>query len=168
MSYNKYSKELKEKVVSRMLSGEESISDVGRDTGINLNTLYRWRDNAKRTGLSATTKYKKAENWRTEDKFLVVLETSNLSEIEFSEYCRKKGIYPEQVKEWKDACMQANGASTEKVSKVNQELKKEKKQTRSYKKSLQGKKRLWQKLQHFWYLEKRPMRFGDRKTRKTN
>ena len=38
-----------------------------------------------------------------EDKFIVVLETANLSEIEFSEYCREKGIYPEQVKEWKYA-----------------------------------------------------------------
>ena len=36
---------------------------------------------------------------------MVVLETetANLSEIEFSEYCREKGIYPEQVKECKYA-----------------------------------------------------------------
>lgn len=141
MSYNKYSKELKESVVSRILGGEESVSDIGRDTGINLNTLYRWRDNAQRTGLSATTKYKKAENWRTEDKFLVVIETANLNEIEFSEYCRKKGLYPEQVKEWKEACMQANGVSTEKISKVNQELKQEKKANEKLQKELTRKEK---------------------------
>ena len=50
---------------------------------------------------------------------MVVLETANLSEIEFSEYCRKTGIYPEQVKEWKDACMQANGGTSEKTSKIS-------------------------------------------------
>lgn len=33
---------------------------------------------------------------------MVVLETANLTEIEFSEYCREKGIYLEQVKEWKE------------------------------------------------------------------
>ena len=39
---------------------------------------------------------------------MVVLETANLTEIEFSEYCREKGVYPEQVKEWKEACINAN------------------------------------------------------------
>lgn len=32
MSYNKYCKELKEKVVSRILGGEESITVIGRET----------------------------------------------------------------------------------------------------------------------------------------
>ena len=50
MSYNKYPKEMKEAVVSRILSGEETLSDICRDTGININTLYRWRDAAQKTG----------------------------------------------------------------------------------------------------------------------
>ena len=44
MSYNKYQKEMKDAVVSRMLSGEETVTDINRETGININTLYRWRD----------------------------------------------------------------------------------------------------------------------------
>ena len=98
MSYAKYPKEMEEAVVSRIMSGEETISDIGRDTGININTLYRWRDAAQKKGLSATTKYKNADKWSSQDKFTVVLETANLSEIEFSEYCRQKGIYPEQLR----------------------------------------------------------------------
>ena len=82
MSYAKYPKEMKEAVVSRIMSGEET----------NINTLYRWRDAAQKKGLSATTKYKNADKWSSQDKFTVVLETANLSEIEFSEYCRQKGI----------------------------------------------------------------------------
>ena len=108
MSFNKYPKEMKDAVVARILSGEETVSDIHRETRININTLYRWRDAAQQVGLSATTKYKNADKWSSQDKFLVVLETANLSEIEFSEYCRNKGIYPEQVKEWKEACMNAN------------------------------------------------------------
>ena len=92
MSYAKYPKEMKETEVSGIMSGEETISDIGRDTGININTLYRWRDAAQKKGLSATTKYKNADKWSSQDKFTVVLETANLSEIEFSEYCRQKGI----------------------------------------------------------------------------
>ena len=64
-------------------------------------------------GLSATTKYKNADKWSSQDQFTVVLETANLSEIEFSEYCREKVIYPEQVKEWRDACVNANDSTKE-------------------------------------------------------
>ena len=102
MSYSRYPEEMK-------LSLQECLKammDIQRETGVGINTLYRWRDNAKnQKGLSATTKYKNADKWSSQDKFMVVLETetANLSEIEFSEYCREKGIYPEQVKECKYA-----------------------------------------------------------------
>ena len=100
MSYNKYPKEMKEAIIARMLEGDETVTDIQRDTGVGINTLYRWRDQAKhQKGLSATTKYKNADKWSSQDKFMVVLETANLTEIEFSEYCREKGVYPEQVKE---------------------------------------------------------------------
>lgn len=103
MSYNKYPKEMKEAIIARMLEGDETVTDIQRDTGVGINTLYRWRDQAKhQKGLSATTEYKNADKWSSQDKFMVVLETANLTEIEFSEYCREKGVYPEQVKEWKE------------------------------------------------------------------
>ena len=35
----------------------------------------------------------------------MVLETAALSEIELSEYCRRKGLYPEQVQAWRQACI---------------------------------------------------------------
>ena len=122
MSYAKYPKEMKEAVIARMLQGDETIMDIQRDTGIGINTLYRWRDKAlNQNGLSATTKYKNADKWSSQDKFTVVIETANLSEIEFSEYCREKGIYPEQVKEWKEACIHANDNAREKNTKASNE-----------------------------------------------
>lgn len=141
MSYNKYPKEMKDAVVSRILSGEESLSDIHRETGININTLYRWRDEAQRSGLSATTKYKNADKWSSQDKFIVVLETANLSEIEFSEYCRNKGIYPEQVKEWKEACMNANDSECERNTKAGKELREERKEREKLEKELARKEK---------------------------
>ena len=44
----------------------------------------------------------------SQEKFTVVLETATLNETELSEYCRKKGLYPEQIKSWKQACLEAN------------------------------------------------------------
>ena len=58
---------------------------------------------------------------------MAVLETANLTEIEFSEYCREKGIYPEQVKEWKEACINANDSVKENNSKTGKELREERK-----------------------------------------
>ncbi len=88
---------MKEAIIARMLEGDETVTDIQRDTRVGIDTLYRWRDQAKhQKGLSATTKYKNADKWSSQDKFMVVLETANLTEIEFPEYCREKGVYPEQ------------------------------------------------------------------------
>lgn len=79
MSFNKYPKEMKAAVVARILSGEETVSDIHRETRININTLYRWRDAAQQVGLSATTKYKNADKWSSQDKFTVVCECQRIS-----------------------------------------------------------------------------------------
>ena len=34
-----------------------------------------------------------------------MLHTATLSEIELSEYCRSKGLYPEQIAAWRQACI---------------------------------------------------------------
>ena len=142
MSYNKYPKEMKEAIMVRMLEGDETVTDIQRDTGVGINTLYRWRDQAKhQKGLSATTKYKNADKWSSQDKFMVVLETANLTEIEFSEYCREKGVYPEQVKEWKEACINANDNAREKGTQAGKELRAEHKEKEKLEKELARKEK---------------------------
>ncbi|MCQ5338613.1 transposase [Eubacterium ventriosum] len=142
MSYNKYPKEMKEAIMARMLEGDETVTDIQRDTGVGINTLYRWRDQAKhQKGLSATTKYKNADKWSSQDKFMVVLETANLTEIEFSEYCREKGVYPEQVKEWKEACINANDNARKKGTQAGKELHAERKEKEKLEKELARKEK---------------------------
>jgi transposase-like protein len=46
--------------------------------------------------------------WRSSDKFNAVLETAALSESETAQYCRRHGLYPEQIARWRTACAQAN------------------------------------------------------------
>lgn len=52
------------------------------------------------------------------------METATLSEAELAEYCRKKGLYVEQVLAWKDACMQANGGVAQEATRLQKELRK--------------------------------------------
>lgn len=48
------------------------------------------------------------EAWSAEEKFSVVLETSMLSEIDLSAYCREKGLFPDQIRAWKEAFIQGS------------------------------------------------------------
>lgn len=73
MGYNRYPKEMKEAIVAKLLEDDVTVMDVQRETGVGINTLYRWRDKAlNEKGLSATTKYKNADKWSSQDKFTVV------------------------------------------------------------------------------------------------
>tara|TARA_Y100001973_G_C5034644_1_gene249783 strand:+ start:140 stop:502 length:363 start_codon:yes stop_codon:yes gene_type:complete len=49
------------------------------------------------------------EDWSTEAKLAIVVETASMSEAELSAYCREKGLYPEQVQRWNEACLQGAG-----------------------------------------------------------
>ena len=43
----------------------------------------------------------------------MVLESAALNETELAEYCRRKGLYVEQVRAWRGACEQANATVQE-------------------------------------------------------
>ena len=96
-----YPLERREAVVRRMLSEGLSMSELARDTGISEGTLYRWRHAAAPTGDTVATKKKPAEKHSTSQKLAIVVETAALNEAELAEYCRKKGLYPEEVKAWR-------------------------------------------------------------------
>lgn len=46
-----------------------------------------------------------------------------MTETELAEYARKKGLYVEQIKAWKDACMNANGGVAQEAARLTKELK---------------------------------------------
>ena len=56
---------------------------------------------------------KSPEGWSSQEKFRVVLESAALNETELAEYCRRTGLYVEQVREWREACEQANATAQE-------------------------------------------------------
>ena len=56
---------------------------------------------------------KKSEDWTAEDKLAVVIETASFNEIKLSEYCRNKGLYKEQINQWKIAALSGYKSSTQ-------------------------------------------------------
>jgi transposase-like protein len=63
---------------------------------------------ARDKGLIVPGNGKTSDQWSSADKFNAVMETAPLSEVEISQYCRIKGIYPEQIQQWREACQNAN------------------------------------------------------------
>ena len=119
-----YSPELKEALLRRMLPpNNESISKIAKEEGLSEQTLRNWRDKARKDGYAAPGIDALADDWSTQDKFLVVVETAGLNETELAEYARKKGLYVEQIQVWKDACMNANGGIAKEAARLNRELK---------------------------------------------
>jgi len=137
-----YSPEYKEAMLRRMLPpNNESIKKIAKEEGLSEQTLRNWRDKARKEGYAAPGKDSTPDDWNTQDKFLIVVETASLNETELAEYARKKGLYVEQIKAWKDACMNANGGIAKEAARLNRELKDSQKERIKLEKELQRKEK---------------------------
>ena len=137
-----YSPEFKEAMLRRMLPpNNESISVISKQEGISEQTLRNWRDKARRDGIAVPAKDANPDDWSTQDKFLIVVETASLNETDLAEYARKKGLYVEQIKAWRDACMNANGGVAKEAARLNRELKESQKERKKLEKELQRKEK---------------------------
>ncbi|OPZ21962.1 MAG: hypothetical protein BWZ03_00773 [bacterium ADurb.BinA186] len=79
---------------------------------------------------------KNPEGWSTQNKFAAVIETSSMNEAELAEYCRKRGIYPSQVKAWRSACENANDWDNTTQKKLRESVKDEQKQVKKLEREL--------------------------------
>jgi transposase-like protein len=118
----RYSIERKEHVLRQMMPpGNRSVPELAEDTGISAVKLYAWRKQARAAGAVMPGDGKNPEGWSSPDKFRAVLESAGLNETELAAYCRRKGLYVEQLSAWREACEQANQTARER-SQVQREL----------------------------------------------
>jgi len=62
-----------------------------------------------------------------------------MSEIELSEYCRSKGLYPEQIKVWKLSCIKGNMTNNEQKKEIEADARADKKRIRQLERELRRK-----------------------------
>ncbi len=104
-----YPKERKEAVLKKMLPPHnKTIPEISREEGISEGTLFNCRKAARAEGRLMPDGDTTPAGWSAADKFAAVVETASLNEAELSTYCREKGLYPEQIRQWREACEQAN------------------------------------------------------------
>ena len=99
-----YSTDQKEAIVNRFLQSGLSIREFAENEGIAKSSLYSW---SKKFNTSDRPLMRK-NKYTGEQRFSILLATATLSEAQISEYCRTKGLYPDQLKQWKQAFIKSD------------------------------------------------------------
>ena len=97
---------------------EVAVAQLARDTGVPKDTLYSWRIKHRNSAGDVAVQPPATRELSSEEKFAVVIESASLNEVELSEYCRRKGLYPVQISAWREACTQANASQSAKVDRT--------------------------------------------------
>lgn len=138
----RYDKEFKEQVIARMMPPKnESVKGLSEELGISEQSLYKWRQKARAEGQATPGNGQTSERWNSEDKFLIVMETFSMNQAELAEYCRKKGLYKEQIDAWRISCLNANTGELNQTKTLSNELKEEKKRSADIEKDLRKKEK---------------------------
>ena len=156
-----YSEGFRERAVQMMMAPNAmSVAQVSRDTGVSEQTLYNWRNRLRHKGKAVPADPKNPENWGGENKLAVVIETAALNEQELAEYCRKKGLYVEQVTRWREAAVA--GAETPRPLSATErrELRKRARRPISLRRNSDARRRRWPRWPPCWCSKKKPRPSG--------
>jgi len=141
-SKKQYSKEFKEKVLKRLEPPTNvTVPQIAKELSIPKTTIYQWIKTCKGNKDEVVNTNKVPKKWSSKDKFHVVLETSTLTEEGLAAYCRRKGLYVEEVKEWTRQCIDANIKDSKDPEKLEEELKAEKQKIKVLEKELRVKEK---------------------------
>jgi transposase-like protein len=137
-----YAKERKEAVLRKMMPPHNvALNVLAQEEGISEGTLYLWRQEARRKGVLLPNAESTSQGWTSKDKFAAVLETAALNEAELGEYCRKRGLYAEELAAWRQACEQANDWREAQEKQLKQQVKEQQKETQRLQKELTRKEK---------------------------
>jgi len=132
-----------EKALNR--NSNTSLKEVAALLGIGFSTLNKWIVKARNQEfetvsvekLNSMAQEKRPQDWTLEERLNMVVACGALAGESLSEYCRKNGIYPHQVNQWKLDFASGKTQETKTVSRA--EIKALKQENKSLKKDLNRK-----------------------------
>jgi len=137
-----YSPERKAAVLAKMLPPNNmALGRLSKEEGISVATLAKWRAEARARGQFLPDANAGPEGWTSRDKHGAVIETASLNEAEIGEYCRRRGVYPEQLAVWRDACERANDWDRAATSRIARETRDDKKRIQQLERELARKEK---------------------------
>jgi transposase-like protein len=132
-----YSTERKASAIAKMLPPHNmALRRLSQEEGISEGTLSRWRQEARSRGRFLPDANAGPDGWTTRDKFAAVVEAAPMNEVQLSEYCRQRGVYPEQLRAWRAACEQANDWDRAASRQIARETKDDKKRIQQLERDL--------------------------------
>src|SRR5665647_177162 len=128
-----YSKELKDSIIARLLPPiNAKAADLHKETGIPEGTMASWLHEFRKSN-PRQPQTKVLNQCGADIKLAVIIETASLNETELAEYCRARGVYPEEIAKWKASFIKSASTQPNRVDhdlllqeqKKNQQLQKE-------------------------------------------
>lgn len=116
-----------------------TVASLSREIGVSEASLYNWKNQFRAQGYVVPKKPTLADQWDAKAKLAAVIQTAAMNEAERSEYCRKHGLYPEQLEAWKAAFEASDPADLAPTSKAD--LAAERKKSRALAKELRRKEK---------------------------
>ncbi|WP_414477541.1 IS3 family transposase [Photorhabdus khanii] len=119
-----------------------SHRQIARKLDISPSVVSKWRCELVERGLlpeNEKVSSADSDEWTPERRFSVVLETATLSEMELADYCRRMGLFVEQVKEWQVISIQAHEIKLTENRRADKELREARSKLRELEKELQRK-----------------------------
>ena len=117
------------------------VMRLAREEGISDATLYNWRKQAASEGQFVPSSNKDTEKWSAEVKFACIVETASMTEVEVSQYCRERGLFPEQLREWKQGFIGSQQTDKQRQRSEQQLVKAERKKVKQLEKELRRKEK---------------------------
>jgi transposase len=138
-----YSPERKRSVLNKLLPPHNmSVAVLAKQEGITEATLYNWRKQAKNKGAVVPGNQPNiSDDWSSESKLSVVMETATFNQAELSEYCRQKGLYPEQIQQWKQQFIAGFALHSDGLGAGHEQLKYANKKIKTLEKDLRRKEK---------------------------
>lgn len=138
----RYSQGFQERAVQMMMPpNARSVAEVSRETGVSEQTLYNWRNRVRNQGIAVPADPKNPDQWSGESKLGVVIETAALNEEELAAYCRRKGLYVEQIRRWRESACAGAGIDGAFSAEERRALQQERQKSRKLEKELKRKEK---------------------------
>ena len=117
------------------------LGQLAKEEGISEATLAKWRAEARAKGRLLPDANAGPEGWTSRDKLAAVIETASMNAADLGEYFRRRGVYPEQLSVWREACERANDWERAATSRITRETKDDKKRIKELERDLARKEK---------------------------
>ena len=123
----RHTAEFKQALVQKIqLNPNKGIKEIANEAGVGYSTLKKWQYYFRDKGVDSIESSLK---FTREQRFNAIINTAALDEQALGRYCREKGLYQQQLKQWRDEFMnECDQSSLMKLKQEKRELSNKNKQ----------------------------------------